>query len=140
MNMLIPDAGKIKAVEEVFRATGSREGFSLRLFTDPAAVTDTDLLDNYSIADFGGYANIAIARSSFEVAVIVGERATLLRLPAPSWTMTSGAPQTVNGWLLVGDTTDTIYAGQTFDVPHTFTVGATLTLDPFQIQCATIPD
>lgn len=138
MNMIIPDAGKIKAVEEVFRSAGPREGFFLRLFTDPPMAGNLLTLDDYTFPSFTGSGPIAIARVSFQPALIVGARAQLLRLPAPSWTMTAGLPETVYGWILYGDTTDIIYAGQTFDEPHTFTVGATLTLDPFKIDCETI--
>ena len=138
MNMLIPDEGKIKAVEEVFRSAGAREDFILRLFIDPTAVGNLLTTSDYTYPDEAGLGPIPITRASFEPAVIVGAVAQLLRLPAPSWTQTGGAPVTVYGWLLIGDATDIIYAGQTFDVPHTFTVGATLTLDPFKIDCATI--
>lgn len=138
MNIIIPDAGKIKAVQEVFRESGSRESFVLSLFTDPTAAGNLLTYEDYSRAAGGGLDAIAIARSSFEPAVIVGDVAQLLRLPAPSWTQTSGAPVTVYGWILSGASTDIIYAAQTFDTPHTFTVGATLTLDPFKIDCAQI--
>jgi len=136
--MIIPDAGKIKAVQEVFRAVGTRESFVLRLFTDPTAVGNLDVVDDYSFPSNPGLEAISVSRSSWEPAVIVGDVAQLLRLPAPSWTQTSGAPVTVYGWILYGADTDTIYAGQTFDTPHTFTIGATLTLDPFKIDCAQI--
>ena len=138
MNMIIPDAGKIRAVEEVFRATGSRESFNLALFTEPTAAGNLLVYEDYSRAGGGGLDPIAIARTSFEPAVIAGEVAQLLRLPAPSWTQTSGSPVTVYGWILSGADTEIIYCAQTFDTPHTFTIGATLTLDPFKIDCAQI--
>jgi len=140
VNMLIPDAGKLKILDMVFREPAIGEGFFVRLFSDPVAVTDTAFLDDYSFPDFEGSAPIAIARADWAAAVIVGERGTLLCTKEISWTMTSGTPETVYGWVLYGDTTDIIYAGQTFDTPRDFVIGATLTLEPFQIQDKSIED
>lgn len=138
MNMIIPDEGKIAAVETVFLLSGVDQSFVLALFTAPTAAGNLLTLDDYTKASFGGYADISVARESFQPAVIVGDVAQLLRLPAPSWTQTSGAPQTVYGWILYGNDDLKIYCAQTFDTPHTFTPGATLTLDPFKIDCAQI--
>jgi hypothetical protein len=138
--MLIPDQGKIRSVEEVYRSSGAREPFLLSLFTAPQAAGNLLTYWDYTLASGGGLDPLSIARSSFEPAVIVGEVAQLLRLPPPSWTKTSGAPVTVYGWILSGETSQIVYAAQTFVVPHEFVVGATLTLSPFKIDCAQITD
>lgn len=138
MNMIIPFNGRVVSVEEVFRSVGPREGFLLRLFVDPIAAAPNLAADDYGYASFVGGGPIQIARNTFQPAVLFGGLAQLVRLPAPSWTMTGGVGETVYGWVLIGDTTDTVYAAQTFDEPHTFTLGATLTLDPFKIDCTQI--
>ena len=140
MNMIIPDEGKLKILDMVFREPGIGEGFFVTLFTAPAAVNDTNTFEAYTTPSFEGAGPIAIARADWAAAVIVGERGTLLCTKEISWTMTSGTPETVYGWVLYGDTTDIIYAGQTFDTPRDFVIGATLKLEPFQIQDKSIED
>lgn len=141
MNMVIPDEGKLVALDAIFRLVGSSdENFQVALFTAPQSVGVLDTLPDFTLATFTGSAPITLLRELWLTPIIIGGRGSIQYPTAPSWTMTAGNPETVYGWILWGTESLKLYAGQTFDIPRDFVIGATLTLDPFRIQSQSIGD
>jgi len=134
MNMVIPNEGKVKILDELFRLTGARESFVLDLFKNNETVDDDSTGADFTIADFGGYAQVAIARGDFDAAVEVSNEGSITKTTVPTFSCTSGAAQTVYGWILRGASSGIIYAGQNFDSPRVMAPGAVEALDPFTIK------
>lgn len=134
MNMVIPNEGKTKSLDELFRLTTSRESFVLDLFQSNTTVGNASTGADFTIATFTGYAQVAIARADFSAATIVSNEGNITKTTAPSFTCTGGSSQTVYGWILRGATSGIIYAGQNFDVARVMSNGATESIDPLTIK------
>lgn len=137
MNMVIPNEGKQLILEELFRASSSRESFVLDLFSSNTTVGDASTGADFTIATFTGYAQVAIARADFSAATVVSNVGQIDKSAAPSFTCSSGSAQTVYGWILRGASSGKIYAGQNFDVARSMAAGATESIDPFRIKSKT---
>lgn len=132
--MVVPNEGKLKMLDEIFRLTTSRESFVLDLFSNNETVDDASTGADFTIATFTGYAQVAIARGDFSAATIVSNEGTITKTAAPSFTCTAGSPQTVFGWILRGATSGIVYAGQNFDVSRSMAPGSTESIDPFTFK------
>jgi hypothetical protein len=137
MNMVCPDEGKIQILDELFRIAGARDTFVLDLFQNNEVVDDASTAADFTIATFTGYAQVAIARDDWNVAIILGGDGVIDTLVAPEFECTGGASQTVYGWILRGAGTGIIYFGQNFDTPRLMAPAATETIDPMRIRAAT---
>lgn len=134
MNMVIPNEGKTKILEELFRNVGAREAFVLDLFQSNTTVGDASTGADFTISTFTGYAQVAIARGDFSPAVIAANVGQIDKTTAPTFTCTGGSPQNAYGWILRGATSGVIYAGQNFDTVRVMSTGATESIDPFRIK------
>lgn len=132
--MVMPNEGKLKVLEEVFRATATRESFVLDLFQSNTTVADSSTAASFTIATFTGYTQIAISRSLWNAAVIAANIGTITTNFAPTFTCTGGSSQTVYGWILRGATSNVVYFGENFATPRVMTAGASENLDPFTIK------
>lgn len=139
MNMVIPNEGKILLLDRALCTPGNApEDYSCRLFQNNVTVADASTLADFTVATFTGYANVAVARSTFPTPSIVGAVARTISSVIPTFTCTGGASQTVYGWILVGVTSGKVIAGQNFAVPRVMSPGATEKLDPFQMDSQTL--
>lgn len=134
MNMVIPNEGKLKILEEIFRSEAARESFVLDLFQNNETVDDASVAADFDVATFTGYVEVEIDRADWGAAVIAANIGQITKTTAPTFTCTGGASQTVYGWMLVGADSGVMYAGQNFDVPRVMSTGTTESLDPFRIK------
>lgn len=138
MNMVLPDEGKVKILDELFRTTTAREDFVLDLFQNDVVVNDLSTFTDFTVSTFTGYAQVSIPRSSFSAAVIVGGVGAITKSAAPTFTCTGGSAQNAYGWILRGASSGVIYAGQNFDAVRSISAGATESIDPFTIKDKTL--
>lgn len=137
MNMVCPDEGKELILDELFRLVTARESFVLDLFQNNEVVDDDSTGADFTISTFTGYAQIAIARADFGVAVTVAHVGQITKTAAPTFTCTAGAAQDAYGWILRGAASGVIYFGQNFNVPRTISPGSIESIDPFRIKAKT---
>lgn len=140
MNMLIPDEGRLRALDAIFRAFFLDESFGLGLFTAPIAVGQLSTLTDFTFPTFQGGSPITFPRGDWLPPVIANGRGVITLSFDPSWTMLGGVPETVYGWVLWGIDSAQLYAGANFDIPRDFVIGASLTLSPFKIDSQAIGD
>lgn len=136
MNMVIPDEGKVAWLTDMF-SLNTRESLVCKLFQNNETVDDLSTAGDFTIATFTGYANVTIARNAWGTPVISGSSGQVDANTAPVFSCTGGSAQTVYGWILVGNTSGLVYAGQNFDTPRVMSSGATETLDPFRFKLKT---
>jgi len=134
MNMVIPDEGKTKILDELFRTTSAREDFVLDLFQNNVVVNDLSTFTDFTVSTFQGYAQVSVTRGSFNAAIIVGGVGAITKAAAPTFTCSGGSAQNAYGWILRGASSGIIYAGQNFDVVRSMSTGATESIDPFTIK------
>lgn len=136
MNMVIPNEGKAAWLDDLFGGVAP-EDFLVDLFQSNTTVVNASTAADFTIATFTGYNQVALARAGFSAAAIVANVAVTTSAVAPTFLCTGGAAQTVYGWILRGDTTGLVYAGQNFDVPRVMSNGISQALDPFAIRLKT---
>jgi len=134
MNWVCPDEGKSKILDELFRLTSARESFVLDQYLTGGPVTDASTFTDFTLASYGGYAQVAIARGDWSAASVVAHVGQILKTANPVFTCTSGGPQTVNGLLLRGAISGIIYYGFTYPVGIVMTPTATDTISPLEVQ------
>lgn len=138
MNMVIPNEGKILLLDRALCApTNAPEDYTLYLFVNNVTVGDASTFADFTTATFTGGGGIAIARSSLPTPTITSNVAITTRATAPSWTNTGATTETAYGWILKGNTSGKVIAGQNFDTPRVMSPGATETLNPFQFSLKT---
>jgi hypothetical protein len=135
MLMTIPDEGKLLLLYWALGTDGSDlEDFTVDLYQNNIAVTDTSTLTDFTIANFIGYVNVPVDRADFDAPVLAGHVGTINVPSPPSFTCTGGVSQTCFGWIMSGQTSGKVICGAKFDVARIFTPGTTETLDPFTIS------
>lgn len=139
MNMVIPNEGKELWLYWALVTDGSDlEDFVLDLFQNDYTPDDDSTDSSFTVATFGGYAQLDLLRSEFSTPSIVSDVAESERAPAPEWTQTSGSAQTVYGWYLRGADSGIVLAAQRFDSPRTMATGATQVIDPCKLKLKTL--
>lgn len=133
-NWVIPNEGKSLILDELFRLTSSRESFLLKQFQSSTTVGDASTLADFTICNYTGYSDVAIARTDFSAATISSNIGNIVKSANPVFTCTGGSAQTVYGLLLVGATSGKIYAGVNYGTPITMISGATDTINPLKVQ------
>lgn len=131
---ICPNEGKIKILDEIFRLTTARESFVLDQFTAGGPVTDASVAADFTVPTYGGYAQIAIARADFGAATAPANIGQILKTANPVFSCTSGSPQTINGIILRGATSNKIYLGCNYGTPIAMAPTATDTINPLEIQ------
>lgn len=134
MDWVIPDEGKKKILEEVFRTTSSRESFVLDQWLTGGPVADASTSADFTYASYTGYAQIAIARGDWGAATAPASIGQILKTVNPVFTCTGGSPQTVAGLILRGATSGIIYAGCNYSPTISMANTATDTINPLQVQ------
>lgn len=140
MLMVIPNSGKVLLLFNAMCAvdTSQFEDWWIDLFQSDTLVEDESVLADFTLATFGGYVRIEQTRALFNSAVEEATYAITGNLATPSWTCTGGAPQTVYGWIMHGQDTGGIYAGQNFDAPRVMSAGAVENISPFDFRLKTL--
>jgi len=135
VNMICPDLGKEQMVMYLLSDPGEVPfaDFKLRLYKNDYTPINDSETDDFTQADFGGYAEIPILRSEFGTIELIAHIAYNTRDPAPQWTMTAGVDQIIYGWYLVADFSGITVLAQRFDSPRTMSVGSIEKLDPFRV-------
>lgn len=129
-NWVIPDEGKILALQRWVQTTGaSVEDYLLKGFKSATTVTDSSTLADFTISTFTGYADVSIAHGSFPAPTITSHVA-ISAAPDAVFSCTAGGPENLVGVLLVGATSGKIVAGVNFDVVRVMSGGATETVTP----------
>jgi len=138
MNMVIPNDGKKKFLDWIFRDDGSGGvDFIVRLYSNNLTPIDGTTTGDFVEATFPGYAEITYTHLDFGAAAIVANVAETVGTPAPAWTCSGGGGELIYGWYMVTSDDDTTLAAQKFDVPRNMTTGATEELDPFKFKLKT---
>lgn len=139
MNMVIPNEGKQLWLEWALPGDGtSFEDFEINLFSNDYTPVDGSTDSDFTAATFGGYAQVDAERADFGAPSISSNVAYSLLSFVPTFTQTSGSPQTVYGWWMRGATSGIVLAAQRFDTARVMAIGATETLDPFRIGLKSI--
>jgi hypothetical protein len=140
VNMVIPNEGKVVFLFICLCAQDDSfiEDFWIELFQNDVTVNDLSILGDFTAASFDGYDRIAQTRSDFNTSEAELGYAITQNLASPSWTCTGGAPQTVYGWIMYGQTTNIVYAGQNFDAPRVMSPGAKEDISPFDFRLKTL--
>lgn len=138
MNMVIPDEGKLLWLYWALVSDGSDfEDFVLDLFSNDYDPDDDSSVADFDVATFTGYAQVAIARSSFGAPALVGHVAYATRGAVPTFNCTGGTLQTVYGWFLRGADSDTVLAAARFNTPRDMIPGAMEAIDPAKVGLKT---
>ena len=135
---VVPDEGKLKMDDEVFRLTTAREAFVLDQFQSNTTVGDASTGADFTIATYTGYAQIAIARGDWSAAVISGGVGLIQKTVNPVFTCSGGSAQTIYGLLLRGATSGIIYCGVNYTTPISMVAGATDTINPLAVRDKTL--
>ena len=131
MNMVIPDEGKILALERWLApdvTTG--EDWHVKLYVNNYTPDDSSTSSSFTESTATGYLQFVITESNWGTATITGHVAFCTSAVVPTYTCTGGSPQTIYGWYALGATTGKVLAAQKFDSPHTFGPGTTEVLNP----------
>lgn len=131
---VVPNEGKLKMLDEVFRLTTTREAFVLDQFQTNVTVGDASTGADFTISTYGGYAQIAIARGDWSAAAIAANIGEIAKTANPVFSCTSGAAQNVYGLLLRGATSGIIYAGVNYTTVISMVPGATDTINPLKVK------
>ena len=134
---VIPNEGKAKILEELFRSIIGRESFILQQFTTGGPVGDASTFANFAVANYPGYMDVQIARGDWALAVAVLNVGEISKTNNPVFTCTGGQGQVINGLLLRGFTSGVIYCGDNYGTPITMSTGATDTINPLKIRSKT---
>lgn len=131
---VVPNEGKIIALDELFRSNTARESFLLAQFTAGGPVADASVFADFTLASYTGYATVAIARASWSAAIVAANVGSISKATDPVFSCTGGSPQTVNGLLLYGATSGKIYLGVNYSTPAVMSAGTTDTITPLKVQ------
>jgi hypothetical protein len=134
MDWVIPDEGKTKILDEVFRLSTTRESFVLDQWLTGGPVDDDSTGADFTLATYTGYAQIAIARSDWGAATDTAHIGNIIKTVNPVFTCTAGSPQTVAGLLLRGATSGIIYAGCNYSPTIAMAPTATDTINPLKVS------
>jgi len=134
MDWVIPDEGKTKILDEIFRLTTARESFVLDQWVSGGPVDDDSTGADFTLASYTGYAQIAIARADWNVATDAAHIGSIEKTTNPVFTCTGGSPQTIAGLLLRGATSGIIYAGCNYSPTISMANGATDTINPLKVS------
>jgi hypothetical protein len=104
---------------------GTLEDFVYDLFSNNHTPAYTDSAADYTIASFTGYAQVAVARSTFAAATATGGIGTIVSSVAPQWTCSGGSAQTCYGWIMRGATSGKLLGVGQFATPRLLTAGTT---------------
>ncbi len=116
-----------------------REPWYIELFKSNTTIVYASVIADFTLADFTGYSHVAYTRAdNIGVAVYTGDRVITQGTIHPTFTCTGGSPQTVYGWLAVGQTSGVVWFGQNFATPRVMTNGASEVLNPFLVQAKTL--
>lgn len=140
MLMIVTDAGKVRLLFSALCATDTLlfESWWIELFQSNTTVTDASALGDFTLADFPGYSHVEQTRAQFNSAAIVDHVASTTNLQSVTFGCTGGSGQTIYGWLLVGQDTGELYAGQNFDTPRVMRDGAEQLLNPFDFLLSSL--
>lgn len=139
MNMVVPNEGKLDWTEIIISALATDDPtLRVRLYTVDITLDDATVLADFTEATFTGYSEYPIDNSLWTNSTLISNVAYLEYTPAPVFTCTGGAAQTVYGWYLVDGTTGHVLACAKFASARVMASGSTETLDPFQIGLQTL--
>jgi hypothetical protein len=115
MDMVIPNGALVFWLQWAFNnTTDPYEDFVIDLFSNNHTCAVTDTAGTYTTATFPGYAQVAIARSTFGSATATGGLGTIVSSVTPLWNCTGGSGQLVYGWFLRGATSGQLLACANF--------------------------
>lgn len=139
MDMIIPNEGKLLLIALCFAAGASTEDFVVDLYQNNYTPVDSSTGSSFTVSSFTGYAQVAVARSTFGTATIVSNVANITSSVSPAYACSAGGGQLAYGWYVRGASSGKVYAAAAFSVAVNMAAGATLTLTPFTIQLKSIP-
>jgi len=138
VNMVIPNEGKALLATMCFAyPVPVTEDFVVDLYQNNYTPTDSSTASSFTVAAFTGYAQVAVARSTFGTPGIVANVAQITSSVSPLFTCTGGGGQTVYGWYMRGATSNKVYAAAAFDTPRVLNPIASELLQPFTINLKT---
>lgn len=139
MLMVAPNEGKLLLLAWLLKVDPTTAfPLKLALFINDITPDDDTVLADFDPATFDDSDPIDIARSEFSTPAIVSNVAYTTRTPVPSWTCTSGGPETAYGWFLYDAAAGKCVLTQRFDSPRVMDTGATESLDPYRIGLKTL--
>jgi len=130
MALIVPDLGEQELLDKAIKdALSVDEGYSLRLYKAVSpALGESTVTANFTVADFTGYANVALTRSG-AAAAQTSAGTTFTTWAQQEWTNT-GASQTVLGYYVVAATSGVTLWAEAFAVARTLETGDKLQLTP----------
>lgn len=139
-DMVIPNEGLLKLAVQNWGVPGAaQEDFVVDLYSNNYTPVAGSSASNFTIATFTGYAQVAVARSTFGSPSIVGSTGNVTSSVSPTFTCTGGSSQTVYGWVMRGASSGKVYAAQLFTTAFTVVAGSNVQLTPFTLQTGSIP-
>lgn len=134
MDWIVPNEGKKKILDEVYRLTSAREAFVLDQWLTGGPVDDDSTASDFVFATYTGYAQVAVARADWGAATETSDVGQIAKTTNPVFTCTGGSPQTVAGLILRGATSGIIYAGCNYSPTISMANGATDTVNPLKVS------
>jgi hypothetical protein len=139
MNMVCPNAGKLKVSDWAFVNDGSSlPDWTLHLYQNDYTPDNASVLASFTESSFTGYLSVPILRSEMGAPTLESNIAYTERDTPPEFECTGGGSQTAYGWYLTSDDDDTVIFAQRFDTPRVMSTGATESIDPFRIGLKTL--
>lgn len=138
MDMVCPNEGKARVLALIFGAdSATPAGVFVKLYKNDYTPDDDSTDADFDGATFGGSDRITLDPVDWDAPVVVSDVGQIDSIDPPSWTCTSGGPETVYGWWMIDQATSAVLFAQRFDTPRVMSVGATEVLTPFRIKAKT---
>lgn len=118
-NIVAPNEYKTVWLDRALQG-GSAESLSLRCYSNDVTPDEDSTLADFTICDFIGYANQTLVSSDWDASTIIDDEAVTVHADEPfAFERTStGSPQTIYGWLLVGATSGLVALASRLDTPR----------------------
>jgi hypothetical protein len=133
-DMFIVNTGKAIWFPTLIANATQNEDYVVDLFTNNVTVSDTTVASGLTPGSWTGYAQVAVARSTFTYSLsgVQGQETSSV---VPQFNNTSGGSVNVYGWMMRGATSGTLYAAANFTVgtPVAIPSLSNLQLNPFRI-------
>jgi len=131
MPIVCPTEGATQLLDKMLsKALSVDENYTLKLYQNNYVPTTASTATSFTECTFVGYSALTLTRAGWNASVVSGTVAEATYGTTCTFTLSSGASQTVYGAFVLGATSGKVLMAEAFATPRVLGVGDSLTYTP----------